>query len=223
MRSPEEFLREVNRRSIQMSQQARRSGSKRGRKNCQKGIETQVSVMENMLNELLEYARGETGSTVVLRRMAHSDFVRQTLPELQNELKCQGVNLVMENAPPSAPVLLDPVRLSHVYRNILSNARDAMPKGGTVTVRFREEEGVIVTEIEDGETGIAPEIAPMLFEPFATYGKSRGTGLGLSICERIVQSHSGSIRAFNSPKGGAVFAFSLPVREAKDSPETTAP
>ena len=75
-----------------------------------------------------------------------------------------------------------------------------------------------MTEIEDSGPGIAPEIASRLFEAFATYGKSRGTGLGLSICERIILGHSGRIRAFNSAKGGATFAFSLPLQLKDGSP-----
>jgi len=69
----------------------------------------------------------------------------------------------------------------------------------------------VLTEIEDTGPGIAPEIAPTMFEPFATYGKSQGTGLGLSICRRIVTDHRGRIAARGEPGRGAIFAFTLPV------------
>ncbi len=70
----------------------------------------------------------------------------------------------------------------------------------------------MVTEIEDGGQGIAPEIAGQLFEVFATHGKAHGTGLGLSICKRIIEEHHGWISARNQPGGGAVFSFGLPRR-----------
>jgi two-component system, LuxR family, sensor kinase FixL len=109
-------------------------------------------------------------------------------------------------------LLLDPVRLGHVFHNILSNACDAMPDGGKISLRFRREPDALVTEFEDTGPGIAPEIAPRLFEAFATFGKSRGTGLGLSICKRIIHDHSGTITASNGARGGALISFSLPLR-----------
>jgi len=109
-------------------------------------------------------------------------------------------------------LLLDPTRLPHVFYNIINNACDAMTEGGKVKIRFKQNEKEVVTEIEDTGKGIAPEIAPRLFEAFATYGKSQGTGLGLSICKKIVEDHYGKISARSEPGRGAIFSFSLPIR-----------
>ena len=87
-----------------------------------------------------------------------------------------------------------------------------MTEGGKVKIRFKQNEKEVVTEIEDTGKGIAPEIAPRLFEAFATYGKSQGTGLGLSICKKIVEDHYGKISARSEPGRGAIFSFSLPIR-----------
>jgi signal transduction histidine kinase len=178
---------------------------------CRGRIRRQVERMSNMISELLEFTRG-SGSTVVLGRVDYADFVTPLLEELRSETEVRGAKLVLESDPPKARLLLDPVRLGHVFHNILNNACDAMPEGGTIFLRFRQEPDSVITEIEDSGPGIAPEIAPRLFEAFATYGKSRGTGLGLSICKRIVEDHSGRIAAGNSPRGGAIFSISLPVR-----------
>jgi two-component system sensor kinase FixL len=86
-----------------------------------------------------------------------------------------------------------------------------MPRGGKVILRFQLTEREVTTEIEDTGPGIAPEIAPRLFDAFATYGKAQGTGLGLSICKKIVEDHRGKIRARTEPGRGAIFSFSLPV------------
>jgi signal transduction histidine kinase len=85
-----------------------------------------------------------------------------------------------------------------------------MPDGGTIKLRFAKTDRELVTEIEDTGRGIAPEIAPRLFEAFATYGKAQGTGLGLSICKKIVEDHSGRISSRSEPGRGAIFWFSLP-------------
>jgi signal transduction histidine kinase len=181
------------------------------RQTCRSRIRRQVERMSNMISELLEFTRG-SGSTVVLGRMDYAELVTSLLDELRSETEVKGSELVVESDPPSVRLLLDPVRLGHVFHNILNNACDAMPEGGKIFLRFRQDPESVVTEIEDTGPGIAPEIAPRLFEAFATYGKSRGTGLGLSICKRIIQDHSGRITANNSARGGAVFSFSLPVR-----------
>jgi signal transduction histidine kinase len=181
------------------------------RQTCRGRIRRQVERMSNMISELLEFTRG-SGSTVVLGRMDYAELVTSLLDELRSETEVKGSELVVESHPPSVRLLLDPVRLGHVFHNILNNACDAMPEGGKIFLRFREDPESVVTEIEDTGPGIAPEIAPRLFEAFATYGKSRGTGLGLSICKRIIQDHAGRITAANSERGGALFSFSLPVR-----------
>ena len=86
-----------------------------------------------------------------------------------------------------------------------------MPNGGKIFLRFNCDEKEIVTEIEDTGSGIAPQIADKLFQPFATHGKSHGTGLGLSICKKIIEDHKGRIWVRNEPKRGAIFCFSLPL------------
>ncbi len=180
-------------------------------------IRRQVERMSNMIGELLEFTRG-SGSTVVLGRVDYADFVTPLLEELRSESEVKGANIVLECDPPKTRLLIDPVRLGHVFHNILNNACDAMPEGGTIFLRFRQESDSVVTEIEDTGPGIAAEIAPRLFEAFATYGKSRGTGLGLSICKRIIEDHSGRIVATNGARGGAIFSITLPVRRENGAP-----
>jgi len=81
-----------------------------------------------------------------------------------------------------------------------------------VVFRFQVTAKEVVTELEDGGPGIAPEMAGQLFQVFATHGKAHGTGLGLFICKRILTDHGGWIAARNLPDGGAVFSFGLPRR-----------
>ena len=173
-------------------------------------IRKQVDRMNNLINEFLEFTRGPS-STTILATANYAEFVMQLIEEIRTELTGRSVVVELENEPPDVSVLVDPTRLSHVFQNLVYNACDAMPDGGRVKLRFQQSDRRIITEIEDSGTGIAPEIAPRLFEAFATYGKAQGTGLGLSICKTIVEDHHGAIGARSDPGRGAVLYFSLPL------------
>ena len=172
-------------------------------------IRKQIDRLSDMINELLEFTRGST-SAVVLAKSNYADFVRQLIEEIRPEASAKSVVITLENEPPAVDLLINPKRLAHVFYNIVHNACDAMPDGGTIKLRFAKTDRELVTEIEDTGRGIAPEIAPRLFEAFATYGKAQGTGLGLSICKKIVEDHSGRISSRSEPGRGAIFWFSLP-------------
>ena len=174
-------------------------------------IRKQVDRLSDMIGELLEFTRGSHGS-VALSRVDYQRFVEQTMGDLQPELAARSVRIVYENPAPKILLALDPRRLAHVFTNLVNNAIDFMPGGGTITLRFSISDNQVVTEVEDTGSGIAPEIAGRLFEPFATYGKRQGTGLGLSICKRIVEDHGGKISARDKPGRGAIFTFALPRR-----------
>ena len=172
-------------------------------------IRKQIDRLSDMINELLEFTRGST-SAMVLAKSDYAIFVRQLIEEIRPEASAKSVVITLENEPPAVDLLINPKRLAHVFYNIVHNACDAMPDGGTIKFRFAKTDKELVTEIEDTGRGIAPEIAPRLFEAFATYGKAQGTGLGLSICKKIVEDHSGRISSRSEPGRGAIFWFSLP-------------
>jgi signal transduction histidine kinase len=96
-----------------------------------------------------------------------------------------------------------------VLVNLLLNALDAMPTGGALEVSVGREGANATAAVSDTGPGIAAEVLPRLFEPFAT-GKEAGVGLGLVVCKRIVEDHGGAVRGFNRPGGGATFLVTLP-------------
>jgi signal transduction histidine kinase len=172
-------------------------------------IRKQVDRLSNMINELLEFTRGSQVANV-LALTNYASFVTPLIEELRSETAAKSVTLVYANEPPDLSLLLDPRRLTHAFFNLIHNAVDEMPNGGTITLRFMVMKKEVVTEIEDQGKGITPEVAAKLFEPFATFGKAHGTGLGLSICKRIIEDHHGWIKARNAPQQGAIFAFAIP-------------
>jgi two-component system NtrC family sensor kinase len=101
-----------------------------------------------------------------------------------------------------------------VLLNLMKNAADAMPKGGTITVSadYHADPGEFVIAVRDEGSGIPPEIMDRIFSPFfSTKAVGKGTGLGLAICYGIVKIHRGQIRAYNNTDGpGATVEIVLP-------------
>lgn len=124
-----------------------------------------------------------------------------------------GRRIVKELAPDLPEIVCDPQQLRQVFLNIFLNAADAMPDGGTVTVKtgFDLETKTIVVELQDTGKGIPEGLLEKLFHPFFTT-KTKGTGLGLAVTKRLVEDNGGSIKAANSAAGGAVFTITLPVK-----------
>ncbi|HLA26958.1 MAG TPA: ATP-binding protein [Syntrophales bacterium] len=116
---------------------------------------------------------------------------------------------------PHLPLIMaDPMVMQQVFLNILMNALQAMPNGGTLTAMTcataLDEE--IQIEITDTGKGIRDEVRGKIFQPFFTT-KSKGTGLGLAISKQFVEKHGGTITAENNPLGGAIFRIILPCNQ----------
>ena len=179
------------------------------RKSSHDLITKQVERITNLVNDILDFTRGEPAK-LVMGRFDFAQVANELVEEFRIEATRKSVKLEIENAPPAVRIPLDPRRLSRVFHNLFSNAIDAMAGPGKITLRFELTEREVLTEIEDSGKGLAPEVAARLFEAFFTFGKARGTGLGLAIARKIVQEHQGTISARNRPGGGAVFSFTLP-------------
>lgn len=175
-------------------------------------IQRQTRRMTNMLNELLEFSRGEAQG-LVPNAVNFVKYLQELIDDVQPDLKEKKIELVFEPAEPVMDARIDTQRVSHLFYNLINNAADEMRKGGTIRVLAKQDDDRIITEIRDTGPGIAPEIATQLFEPFATHGKAHGTGLGLSICKKIVTDHGGDIWAESKEGHGAQFFFTLPATQ----------
>jgi signal transduction histidine kinase len=106
-------------------------------------------------------------------------------------------------------------QLQQVFLNLFLNARDAMPRGGWLTVTTRLEGSSAVAEVSDTGSGIPPEHLARIYDPFfTTKAIGRGTGLGLSITYGIVHEHDGSIRCDSALGQGTRFTLTLPLAPA---------
>jgi len=188
-------------------------------------IEQEIRRMEQRIQMFLDFARPPQAE----RR--NSDLLqvfRRTFVLVEGRLRRQKVNLIEEFPAEPINLWIDPGQIQQVVLNLLLNALDALPRGGTITVEIKREVrtplhspqldtlngsasgvSVVETRIRDTGSGIAPRIRERLFEPFVS-SKETGIGLGLSISKRLVEAHGGTIRADDEPEGGSVFSFTLP-------------
>jgi nitrogen-specific signal transduction histidine kinase/iron only hydrogenase large subunit-like protein len=115
--------------------------------------------------------------------------------------------------------MVDGGQLRQVFDNLLRNAAEAMPEGGTILASTAAGDGEFTVTISDTGLGIPEENLPKMFSPFFTTKKvGKGTGLGLSVCYGIVKMHGGSIQAANRSEGGACFTVRISTPPAPDAP-----
>jgi signal transduction histidine kinase len=107
----------------------------------------------------------------------------------------------------------DPDLLHRAFQNLVLNALDAMPAGGTVTLRTSEHDGNVRIEVADTGKGLTPEECSRLFTPYYTT-KLQGTGLGLAIVQSVVSDHHGTISVTSDEGRGTAFRIDLPQRQA---------
>lgn len=111
---------------------------------------------------------------------------------------------------PGAPARIPPDALKQVLVNLVENAREAMPDGGAVRLAVREEDGVVVLDVEDEGPGVPEDVRTRIFDPFfTTKGSVRGVGLGLSVAEGIVRRYGGTLGVEDGEGGGARFRIEL--------------
>ena len=171
----------------------------------------------SLTKQLLLFSRKQR---VQLKNIELNEVVRDTV-QIIKRLIGPGIQLELRLSPEPAVVSSDPDQIRQVLVNLASNARDAMPQGGTLTVEtlcttpeqsvFSSENGAVILTVSDTGEGMSEQVAEQLFEPFFTTKEpGKGTGLGLSIVRTIVNDMGGVIRVKSKPGEGAAFCLSLP-------------
>jgi len=173
-------------------------------------IAREVRRMEEMLSNILSFSKRPI---LCFEECTVEQVIREALALEGHALTRSKVHLDLE-IDPDLPVFQgDEQKLRQVLVNLMTNARQAMPRGGRITIRARSSllrgKPAVLLEIEDTGGGISSDIQESIFTPFFTT-KDRGTGLGLSISQRIIEQHQGEIEARNGNQG-AVFTIRLPV------------
>jgi len=121
------------------------------------------------------------------------------------------------------PVAGDPAELREAFTNLVLNAVDAMPKGGTLTLRTEITDGQVQVEVRDTGMGIPEHIREKIFDPFFTTKGPKGTGLGLSMAYGILQRHNGRITVESEEGHGTIFRLLFPVAVSGSVSESAPP
>ncbi len=185
-----------------------------------KVLDEQANRIAKITEDLLYFARQREPERCKINL---NDTVRRTLGLLEYDLRKNDVDVVLGLEEKIPSISADQQgQLQQVILNLLTNARDAMPKGGRLelTTGTVQSNGSDFVELRVSDTGkgIDPKHFDQLFEPFfTTKGEGEGTGLGLSICQGIVESHGGSICAESEAGRGTTFIIQLPVQNQIDN------
>jgi len=174
-----------------------------------------------IIRQILDFSRKSVSAR---RPLDLGDFIAKTMSLTRSALP-QNIDLRLDKPSSECRVLADPARLEQLLTNLVVNARDAMPEGGTINVsiarrlatdsRTNQPGQWISLEVKDSGPGIPHELQRRVFEPyFTTKGSEQGTGLGLAQVLGIVQDHGGQI-ALHSDTTGTTFTILLPAIEAQ--------
>jgi PAS domain S-box-containing protein len=178
-------------------------------------IEHAVSRATAMTRQLLAFSRKQVTEPIVLDLNTAIADVRKMLRRMVGD----DVVIATSLEPELGRVRIDPGHLVQVLMNLAVNARDAMDRGGTLTLSTRNVHGKagreVMVSVADTGCGIAPEIRERVFEPlFTTKGIGKGTGLGLSVVHGIVNEAGGRIDLRSEPGLGTTFEIYLPAVDA---------
>jgi two-component system sensor histidine kinase HydH len=177
-------------------------------------LQDEVAHMEQMTQSFLDFARPPK---LTRQPIELNQIIEQCQELIRHRCGMLGIEVIVDTQP--LTVMGDPQQLRQVILNLLLNAIDAQPNGGSIKLAVREEQqsGHFIIEIVDRGSGISDEFRERIFDPFVS-SKETGMGLGLAISRRIVRSHGGDItassqRSSDNGASGATFKITLPLSD----------
>jgi two-component system CheB/CheR fusion protein len=185
-------------------------------------VDRQSQVVKHLLDDLLDVSRLQLGRLALRRsHVLLDDLVRSAVEVARPAIDASGHALSL--ALPPGPVMLhaDPLRISQVLSNLLTNAAKYTPDGGAIALQAQREDGMLVLAVSDNGMGLAPERIESLFEMFAqgpATGEraSHGLGIGLALVRSIVALHGGSVHGDSAGPGqGSRFTVRLPLQQGE--------
>ncbi|MBA7598680.1 Sensor protein ZraS [subsurface metagenome] len=167
-------------------------------------VDDEVKASNKIINDLLGFSRvGKPAvSPARIEKVINDAIAHTQIPE--------NVNLSKKVDGSLPEIEVDTDQICQVLVNVLTNAVQAMPQGGRLTVVAREKNGFLELEIADTGHGIAEENVGKIFDPLYTM-KAKGIGLGLAVCKTIVERHEGSIGVESEVDKGTTFTIKLPL------------
>ncbi len=169
---------------------------------------TQVDRFVNMTQEILDFSRGVSSTNI--EEVEFGNIMEGVLLFIEKDLTKRKVKLEHDLGY-KGKAKIDQDKIVRVFYNIASNAADAMPNGGTLSVSTAEQDGMVKIDFRDTGTGMPEEVKRKIFEPFVTYGKKHGTGLGMAIVKKVMDDHKGKIEIESELGKGTTIRLLLPI------------
>ncbi len=174
-------------------------------------IQEQIQAITLLVTRLLRFTRPEEFEQEDAG-LDPDQVIRSTLPLVQHILSNSGIALKLELAA-EGEIAMNETELQQVLVNLMINAIQAMPEGGTLSLRTQVQEARVIITVQDTGIGMDDEIQARIFEPFFSTKRYEGTGLGLSITRDLVERAGGDISVTSRPGAGSCFRVRLPLSE----------
>ncbi len=176
-------------------------------------IDKDVEYSNKIVNDLLEYSRAI--------KLELSENTPKSILKDALALVTVPVNVQLADFTEDEPkIKVDKDKIKRVFVNIIKNAFDVMPKGGTLNIKSRKTRGKVEISFTDTGAGIPKETLERLFTPLFTT-KARGMGFGLAICKRIIEAHGGKISVESTVGKGTTFTLTIPVEPKLEGGDKT--
>lgn len=179
---------------------------------------SEIQRLSEMLRNMLSFSKPEEEKR---RPVKIDELIEGILLVMEKQMKESNIQVEASFDSDIPEVMASTNQMRQVMLNILKNAKEAMPKGGTLTVRTAREGNKVLITTQDTGIGIPEEIRDKIFEAFfTTKQKVKGVGLGLSVCYGIIKDHGGEIKVESEEGKGTTFTISLPIESQSHSPKT---
>ncbi len=173
----------------------------------------------SILRELVEFASREP---LQLKVVSPAELIAEAVEVVRRQNLNSGITVLTSFRGLPHKTLLDPVLVCQAIVNVLANAYQVSPCGGSIDVNGCGEDDSMIIEVRDRGPGISSENLPYIFEPFfSTRKETGGTGLGLAISKKILERHSGTIHVESSTGKDTVFRMKLPVVRSEDDKDVS--
>jgi two-component system NtrC family sensor kinase len=181
---------------------------------------SEIIRLSDLLRKMLSFSKPD-------QEERHPVDINPVLDEIlllhEKQLKENDINIAATYAKELGLINASKNQLRQVFLNMVANARDAMPNGGTLSVATSGDNDNVYVEITDTGTGIREEHLDKIFDSFfTTKGEVKGVGLGLSVCYGFIEDHGGNIEVKSQVGEGTTFTITLPVRTEVDSEKADA-
>ncbi len=170
---------------------------------------SEIQRLSEMLRNMLSFSKPEEEKR---RPVKIDELIEGILLMMEKQMRELNIHVETSFDPSIPEIMASTNQMRQVMLNIFKNAKEAMPKGGTLSVRTSKEDNRLMIQIQDTGIGIPEEIRAKIFEAFfTTKQKVKGVGLGLSVCYGIIKDHGGDIKVESEEGKGTTFAISLPL------------